>query len=186
MEEFEDLLWIGHIFHFLYFLKILICTGNYPKESILHTSGSCFLSHFLQSSALIALIFPYLKAKELHQSSSLGQVDFAWQDNSRDANASANDKVLLIVFNPAKQQAITIIGGYDRSVGAQAIEVPSTFAGDEVRCFKIEEHVPKSRNPKFLPIFHVSLNSIFWHWIQSFWLEDKLRQKSFVDQGQDL
>ncbi|MDO9614468.1 MAG: DUF6266 family protein, partial [Bacteroidota bacterium] len=69
------------------------------------------------------------------QSSNPGQVDFTWQDNSQDANASANDKVLLVVFNPAKQQAITIIGGNDRSVGAQAIDVPSTFAGDEVQCF---------------------------------------------------
>ena len=69
------------------------------------------------------------------QSSTLGQVDFTWQDNSQDANASANDKVLLVVFNPAKQLAITIVGGNDRAAGGQAVTVPSSFAGDQVECF---------------------------------------------------
>lgn len=69
------------------------------------------------------------------QSANPNQVDFTWQDNSQDANASANDKVLLVVFNPAKQLAITIVGGNDRSVGQQSVEVPATFAGDEVHCY---------------------------------------------------
>jgi len=71
----------------------------------------------------------------LVQSSTPGQVDFAWQDNSQDANASTNDKVLLVVFNPAKQLAITIVGGNDRAAGGQAVTVPSSFAGDQVECF---------------------------------------------------
>lgn len=71
----------------------------------------------------------------LVQSSTPGQVDFAWQDNSQDANASTNDKVLLVVFNPAKQLAITIVGGNDRAAGRQAVTVPSSFAGDQVECF---------------------------------------------------
>ena len=71
----------------------------------------------------------------LVQSSTPGQVDFAWQDNSQDANASATDKVLLVVFNPAKQLAITIVAGNDRAAGGQAVTVPSSFAGDQVECF---------------------------------------------------
>jgi hypothetical protein len=69
------------------------------------------------------------------QCSTPGQIDFAWTDNSADSTASANDKVLLVVFNPAKQLAITIIGGNDRSVVEQPITVPATFSGDEVQCF---------------------------------------------------
>jgi hypothetical protein len=68
-------------------------------------------------------------------SSTPGQVDFAWEDNSQDANASANDKVLLVVFNPIKQQAISIVGGNDRSAGNQFVTVPSTFGDDEVHCY---------------------------------------------------
>lgn len=69
------------------------------------------------------------------QSSTPGQVDFAWQDNSQDANANAFDKVLLVVFNPAKQLAITIIGGNDRASGGQSITVPASFSGDGVECY---------------------------------------------------
>ncbi len=69
------------------------------------------------------------------QSTTLNQVSFTWQDNSQDSTASATDKVLLVVLNPVKQKAITIIGGNERSVGEQAIEVPSTFAGNEVQCY---------------------------------------------------
>jgi len=69
------------------------------------------------------------------QSANPNQVEFTWQENSQDANASANDKVLLVVFNSAKQLAITIVGGNDRAAGGQAVTVPSSFAGDQVECF---------------------------------------------------
>lgn len=69
------------------------------------------------------------------QSLTPGQVDFAWTDNSEESTANAYDKVLLVVFNPAKQQAITIIGGNERSAGSQVVTVPSTFGDDEVHCF---------------------------------------------------
>ncbi|HZL11555.1 MAG TPA: DUF6266 family protein [Prolixibacteraceae bacterium] len=64
-----------------------------------------------------------------------GQVDFAWVDNSLDYNANATDLVLLVVFNPVKNQAITIMGGNSRLVGAQTLNVPTTFSGDEVHCY---------------------------------------------------
>ena len=69
------------------------------------------------------------------QSTNLNQIDFTWQDNSQEANAYPNDKALLVVFNPDKQQAITIVGGNDRSLGQQSIEVPATFAGNQVHCY---------------------------------------------------
>jgi hypothetical protein len=69
------------------------------------------------------------------QSITPNQIDFGWSDNSEDSTASANDRVLLVALNPAKQKAISIIGGNERSVGVQTIEIPSAFAGDEIHCF---------------------------------------------------
>ena len=98
-------------------------TGVYPDYSIDYASA------LVTRGSLPGALNPLVEC------STPGQVDFSWQDNSQDANASANDKVLLVVFNPAKQLAVTIIGGNDRSSGSQVIEVPSTFASDEVQCY---------------------------------------------------
>lgn len=64
-----------------------------------------------------------------------GQIFFTWSDNSDDSIASVTDKVLLVVLNPAKQKAISVIGGTQRNVPGQVIIVPASFAGDEVQCF---------------------------------------------------
>lgn len=64
-----------------------------------------------------------------------GEIQFNWMDNSDDSTASATDKVLLVVLNPVKQKAISVIGGSQRNVLGQSITVPSSFAGDEVHCF---------------------------------------------------
>ncbi|HPE76583.1 MAG TPA: DUF6266 family protein [Draconibacterium sp.] len=69
------------------------------------------------------------------QSTTPNQIDFEWSNNSEDSTASANDRVLLVALNPAKQKAISIIGGNERSVGEQSIEVPATFSGDVVHCY---------------------------------------------------
>ena len=69
------------------------------------------------------------------QSTVPNLIDFTWQDNSDDSTASPNDRVLLVVLNPSKNKAISIIGGSERSAGAQSIEVPTTFAGDEIHCY---------------------------------------------------
>jgi hypothetical protein len=69
------------------------------------------------------------------QSSNPGQIDFTWEDNSQDSTANTFDKVILVVLNPAKQKAITVIGGNERSACTQTIEVPSSFAGDQVECY---------------------------------------------------
>jgi len=97
--------------------------GGYPDYFIDYASA--LVSRGVLPGALNPLV----------QTSTPGQVDFAWQDNSQDANASANDKVLLVVFNPAKQLAITIVGGNDRAAVGQTVAVPSSFAGDQVECF---------------------------------------------------
>ena len=97
--------------------------GSYPEYFIDYPSA------LVSRGSLPGALNPLVEC------STPGQVDFFWEDNSQDANASTNDKVLLVVFNPAKQLAITIIGGNDRSGGSQVIEVRSTFTGDEVQCY---------------------------------------------------
>ena len=64
-----------------------------------------------------------------------GEIEFRWQDNSIDYDASGNDKVMLVVYNPEKQEAVTVIGGHTRKSGSQAITLPSTFMGNEVQCY---------------------------------------------------
>lgn len=46
-----------------------------------------------------------------------------------------DDKVLLVVYNPAKLQAVSVVGGNTRVEGSQSITVPALFLGDEVQCY---------------------------------------------------
>lgn len=64
-----------------------------------------------------------------------GQVDFTWENNDWDAGADADDKVVLVVYNPAKQKAISVIGDATRATGNQSVEVPELFSADNVQCY---------------------------------------------------
>ena len=64
-----------------------------------------------------------------------GEVKFTWEDNSLDTNAMTDDKAMLVVYNPVKRQAVTVVGGNTRVSGSQVITLPSSFSGDEVQCY---------------------------------------------------
>lgn len=64
-----------------------------------------------------------------------GEIEFAWEANSSDTNAMDDDKVMLVVYNPTKQQAVTTVSGNTRISGTQSITLPSSFTGDEVQCY---------------------------------------------------
>ena len=64
-----------------------------------------------------------------------GTVRFTWENNTWETDASADDKAVLVVYNPIKQAAVSIIGGIARSVGSQSVTLPNSFAGDEVQCY---------------------------------------------------
>jgi len=68
-------------------------------------------------------------------SSTAGEIEYSWEDNSDDTNASENDKVLLVVYNPVKKKAVTVVGGNTRIGGSQSVTLPSSFTGDEVQCY---------------------------------------------------
>ena len=68
-------------------------------------------------------------------SSSGGLVEFTWTDNTGSGNAQATDKALLVVYNPAKDQAIYDNAGAARSIAAQNLAMPNDFIGDDVEAF---------------------------------------------------
>ena len=64
-------------------------------------------------------------------------VDFTWEDNSGPGRSKAKttDKALLLVYNASKGIAIYDLEGASRDTGAQSLEVPTDFSGDEVQTF---------------------------------------------------
>jgi len=64
-----------------------------------------------------------------------GTVVFTWDDNSAEVGASAGDKTLLVAYNAAKRQAVTVNGLAERADGTQTITVPDSFSGDLVQCY---------------------------------------------------
>lgn len=63
------------------------------------------------------------------------QVTFSWDDNSNEGNAAPTDKAMVLVYNPAKRESMYVLEGADRSVGAQTVQIPATYAGDTVEMF---------------------------------------------------
>ena len=68
-------------------------------------------------------------------SATAGTVRFTWENNSWETNASADDQAVLVVYNPAKQAAVSVIGAIARSVGSQTIILPNSFTEDQVQCY---------------------------------------------------
>jgi len=64
-----------------------------------------------------------------------GTVVFTWDDNTGEIRSAANDKTLLVVYNPVKNQAVSIMELADRGDGTQTITVPASFSGDLVHCY---------------------------------------------------
>jgi len=71
----------------------------------------------------------------LSVSGTAGQVEFTWENNTWETNAIESDKSVLVVYNPSKQKAISVVDGISRSVGSQTITLPNSFTGDEVQCY---------------------------------------------------
>jgi len=64
-----------------------------------------------------------------------GDIEFSWMDNSNNTNGLHNDRVLLVVYNTEKQEAVTVIGGNTRKKGSQIITLPLSYDGDTVQCY---------------------------------------------------
>jgi hypothetical protein len=64
-----------------------------------------------------------------------GLVSFEWDDNSGDGNAESSDKALLVVYNPAKNEAVFILDGANRITGVQEVTIPDNYSGDTVHAY---------------------------------------------------
>lgn len=98
-------------------------TGVYPAYEINY-------AQVLVSQGMLAEAF-----NPAAVSTTAGEIAFSWEDNSENGDALATDKVVLVVYNPAKKRAITLRGGNTRLSGNQIINVPASFSGDEVQCY---------------------------------------------------
>ena len=68
-------------------------------------------------------------------SSVAGKVDFTWDDNTMGTNTLGTDKVVLLVYNPLRNQAVWLIGGRIRAEGTDSVTVPNLFSGETVECY---------------------------------------------------
>lgn len=66
---------------------------------------------------------------------SPAEIWFTWENNSAKIGARADDKAVLVVYNAARQKAISYLGGSTRIGGSQSINLPDSFSGDEVHCY---------------------------------------------------
>jgi len=64
-----------------------------------------------------------------------GQVLFNWADNSLDGNANATDKAMVLVYNPARNEAVYVTNGSARNTGTHTLTVPDQYSGDTVYAF---------------------------------------------------
>uniref|UniRef100_UPI00259B3B03 DUF6266 family protein n=1 Tax=uncultured Polaribacter sp. TaxID=174711 RepID=UPI00259B3B03 len=64
-----------------------------------------------------------------------GEVTFNWDDNSTEGNANADDKAMILVYNPDKKESIYVLDGANRTTRSDVISIPSSYAGDTVHLF---------------------------------------------------
>lgn len=105
-----------------YTLKNAI-TGVYPEFAIDYTKA------LVSRGSLPGALNPQTVA------GLAGKVDFSWDDNSQQAYTMADDKAVLVVYNPATHQAITKVSEALRSTGSDFIQLPDLFVADTVECY---------------------------------------------------
>jgi len=64
-----------------------------------------------------------------------GAVEFTWDDNTWESDATAEDLSVLVIYNPTKDAAVSVIGAITRAIGSQTITLPNSYTGDEVQCY---------------------------------------------------
>ena len=98
-------------------------TGVYPYQAINYPNA------LVSRGSLPAAL------NQVAASTVAATVLFTWDDNSSESGASALDKSLIVVYNPVKNQAVTISQLAERADGTQTVTVPDSFSGDQVQCY---------------------------------------------------
>lgn len=87
---------------------------------------------------------PALMAQNPTVKSTLdGKIEVNWEDNSYEYG-DGGDLVMILVYNPAKQQAVWVMKGNYRVSKSQVMEL-SNFKGDEVHCYIAFHNTRKSK-----------------------------------------
>ena len=100
-------------------------TGAYPNFSIDYPNA--LVSHGQLNGAIGAGV----------TSTNPASVDFTWADNSGpgSSKASTTDKAMLLLYNASKGIAVYNLDGASRDTGAQSLNTPADFSGDDVEAF---------------------------------------------------
>lgn len=65
-----------------------------------------------------------------------GSLDFEW-DTSAVNNASAEDRAVLIAYNPGKEEAVYDMDAGTRGAGSGSLDMPSSWEGEKVEAFAV-------------------------------------------------
>ena len=64
-----------------------------------------------------------------------GHIHFTWQNNADNMEVMDSDKVLLFIYNAARNKTVYVVGGNTRDSGSQSVELPDLFKGDTLHCY---------------------------------------------------
>ncbi|ADY51850.1 hypothetical protein Pedsa_1283 [Pseudopedobacter saltans DSM 12145] len=131
-------------------ISVLVNTGfgNYAKQrvsgynlAVQYTMKNAITGTFpdyeLDYTKLLISVGPVAPAMDpLAESSAAGSLTISWTDNtSHEENAHTDDKLMFLVYNPAKARYIFQRGGVTRGSESQDVVVPLNFSGDEVEVY---------------------------------------------------
>lgn len=90
--------------------------------------------------------------------SEYGEVTFGWQPIIA-GNAKVDDKVMFVMFNPAKGEALYNDKDLTRSQSESYVDVPSSWEGDTVECYLtfISEDGKDVSNSKYMGNVEITL-----------------------------
>jgi hypothetical protein len=95
-------------------------TGSYPNYSIDY------------SEALVSRGTLTPGADGAVSSTTAGTVTVTWSDNSGNGSALSSDKSMIIVYNPTRGEAVSLMTGPQRSVETASVTVPDDYTGETV------------------------------------------------------
>ena len=77
-------------------------------------------------------------------SGTVAEIEFTWENNSSEIGSRADDRAVLVIYNPARQSALSFMNGNSRLAGSQRVSLPANFSGDEVHCYISFQNVGQS------------------------------------------
>lgn len=105
------------------FILFNAVSGDYPDYAIDYSKALVSKGNLTSAQSPTAL------------ATSPGKVAFSWVDNTGNGFAAPTDKALLLLYNPAKKEAVYTTAGATRSSGGQELSIPLNYEGDLLEAF---------------------------------------------------